>query len=127
MRRRGLRGHRLLGVEGFELGGRMHASRAVQATVVEPVHVRQGGIFHVIEPTPGAGVPDQLGLVEAIEGFGQGIIVAVAARADRDAAATHLLQAAELFQAPELLKAPKLLEQVEEIARELEVPLEMDG
>jgi len=50
-----------------------------------------------------------------------------AARANQDAAAAHLREAAELFQPSEWLKAPKLLEQVEQLARELEVPLEMGG
>ena len=54
-----------------------------EPAVVEPVDVLQGGVLDVVEAPPGATVADQLGLVQAVERLGQGVVVAVAARADR--------------------------------------------
>ena len=51
--------------------------------MVEPVDILQGGVLHVVEAPPRATMADQLGLVQPVEGLGQGIVVAVAARADR--------------------------------------------
>ena len=55
---------------------------AVQAAVVEPVDVLQGGVLDVVEAPPGAAT-DQLRLVQAVERLGEGVVVAVATRADR--------------------------------------------
>ena len=46
--------------------------------MVEPVDVLDGGELHVVEPGSGAAFPDQLGLVEAVERLGQGVVVGVA-------------------------------------------------
>src|SRR6266516_2059088 len=67
----------------LELRGWDHAQLAVQAAVVEPVDVFQGGVLHVLQSPPGAAVADQLGLVQAVEGFSQGVVLTVAPRADR--------------------------------------------
>ena len=40
-------------------------------------------MLHVLQPTPGAVLANQLGLVQTIEGFSQSVVVAVAARPDR--------------------------------------------
>src|SRR5829696_4556338 len=72
----------LTGLKRFKLGRWAHAELAVQALIVEPVDVLQGGIFDVFEPAPGTAVADQLGFVQTVEGFRQGVIVAVAAGAD---------------------------------------------
>ena len=64
-RQQGL-GWRLI-VDGLELGGWEHAQLAMEAAVIEPVDVLQRGVLHVVEAAPGAGVADQLGLVQAVE------------------------------------------------------------
>jgi len=46
--------------------------------VVEPVDPFQGGELEVVEASPGAFVADELGLVEADDRLGQGVVVAVA-------------------------------------------------
>jgi hypothetical protein len=71
---------------GFELGRRDVGQIAVQAAVVVPVHPAQGGQLDVFDgfPGPGAGWSvDQLGLVVAVDGLGQGVAVAVSDGADR--------------------------------------------
>ncbi len=69
----------MLNEGGLELGGWDHPQLAVQAAVVEPVDVLEGGVLDVVEAPPEAAVADRLGRVQAVEGlFGQGIIVAVA-------------------------------------------------
>ena len=64
---------------GLELGRSDHAQLAVQAAMVEPVDVLQRGVLHIIEAPPGASMPDQLGLVQAVERLGQRVVVTVAA------------------------------------------------
>src|SRR2546423_383682 len=78
------------GLKSFEFGWWAHAELAVQAPMVEPVDVLQGGVFHVVEPAPGPAVADQLGLVQTVEGFRQGVIVAVAAGQRRAAVVVGL-------------------------------------
>ena len=55
----------------------------VQPAVVEPVDVAEGGELDVIKTSPRPLGIDELPLVEAVEGFGHGIVVAVPARTDR--------------------------------------------
>jgi len=64
---------------GFELRRREHANLAVEAAVVEEVDVVEGGELHIVQPGPGAVLVDEFGLEEAVEGFGQGVVIAVAA------------------------------------------------
>ena len=52
-------------------GGWLHPDLAVQARVVEPVDVRQGGPFDVVGAAPGPFVMDELGLVETVEAFSE--------------------------------------------------------
>ena len=65
-------------VVGLELGWWHVAEFAEQASVVEPVDPFQGGEFEVFEASPGSTVADEFGLVEAVDGFGHGVVVAVA-------------------------------------------------
>ena len=51
--------------------------------VVEPIDVVQGGVLDIIQSAPGALVTDQLRLVQAVEGFGQGIVLRIPARSHR--------------------------------------------
>ena len=66
----------LLGsVGGFDLCGWGVAEVAVEALVVVPVDPGQGGEFGVVDVAPGApgGAADGFGLVEAVDGFGEGV------------------------------------------------------
>ena len=60
-------------IAGLELRGRNHPELPVELAVVEPVDVRQGGERHIVEPLPRPLVADQLGLVEAVERFGEAL------------------------------------------------------
>jgi len=67
---------------GLELGRRDHPDLAVESTVIEPVDVLESLELDVIEAAPRSPV-NQLGLVQAVEGFGKRVVVRVAARANR--------------------------------------------
>jgi hypothetical protein len=54
------------------------ADHAMQATVVEPVHVVKGGVLDVLEPGPRAALVDELTLVQAVERLRSGVVVRVA-------------------------------------------------
>ena len=62
---------------GFEPGGGNHPQLGVEMSLVEPVDPLQGGVLNVLEPAPGTVFANQLGLVETVERFGQGVVVAV--------------------------------------------------
>ena len=71
---------------GFVLVGRDAPDRPEQSSVVPPVHPPAGGqldVFHGA-PRPLAGAVDDFGFVQAIDGLGQGVVIAVAPGADRD-------------------------------------------
>ena len=51
--------------------------------MVEPVHPFQGGVFHGIDVPPGPPATNDLGLVQANDHLGQGVVVRIAAAADR--------------------------------------------
>ena len=70
-------------VGGLELGRWDVADRLQQPAVVEPVDPLQGGVLDLIDAFPGAAPADQLGLVQADDGLGQGVVVGISARADR--------------------------------------------
>ena len=70
-------------VGGLGFGGRDVSDGLEQATVVEPVDPFEGGELDGLEGLPGAAAVDDLGLVEAVDGLGQGVVVAVADAADR--------------------------------------------
>ena len=58
----------------------------MQAAGVVPVHPAQGGELDVFDGLPGSGAGrsvDQLGLVVAVHGLGQGVVEAVTDGADR--------------------------------------------
>jgi hypothetical protein len=54
-----------------------------QAAGVEPVDPFGGGVFDLVDVVPGAEVSDDLGLVEAVDGLGQRVVVGRADRSDR--------------------------------------------
>jgi hypothetical protein len=66
----------------LELAGWDVAAGAVQPAVVEPAHPFQGRQLCVIEPAPGPAAMNQLGLEQADERFGGGVVVGVGGAAD---------------------------------------------
>ena len=67
----------------FVLDWRDHSDRGVQASVVEPVDVFGDGELEVLDRFPRAAVADELGFEERVECLGEGVVVTVAAGADR--------------------------------------------
>lgn len=51
--------------------------------MVEPLDVFDDGELDVVDGSPGSAVADQLGLAEGVDGLGEGVVPAVAPRADR--------------------------------------------
>ena len=65
----------LLSLEcGLELGRWEVADGLQKPPVVEPVHPLQGGVLDVVDALPGAAAADQLGLVQADDRLGQGVV-----------------------------------------------------
>ena len=60
------------------LGRRDVADGFQQPAVVEPVHPLERGVLDGLDAPPRPAPMDDLGLVEAVDGFGQGIVVAIA-------------------------------------------------
>ena len=56
---------------------------AKQAPVVEPVDPAEGGQFQILHVAPWALAVNQLGFVETIDRFSEGVVVAVTDAADR--------------------------------------------
>ena len=67
-----------LGFRGWDI-----ADRLQQLPVVEPLHPFERGVLDGFEGPPGSASMDDLGLVEAVDRLGQGVVVAVADAADR--------------------------------------------
>src|SRR2546428_3279150 len=67
---------------GLELCRRDHANLTVQAPVVEPGDVLEGLELDVVQAAPRSFLVNQFGLVQAVEGFGERVVVRVAAGAD---------------------------------------------
>jgi hypothetical protein len=77
-------GHRKLGIAGdLGRGGRDVPDWSEEAAFVEPVDPFEGGELDRFEAAPRAAPMDHLGFVEAVDGFGEGIVVTVADAADR--------------------------------------------
>ena len=49
-----------------------------EPAVVEPVDVFEGGVLEVVEVLPGSAFVDEFCLVQADDGFGEGVIVRIA-------------------------------------------------
>ncbi len=60
-------------VVDLKYGGGHHPELPVEPLVVKPIDVGQGGVLDVVQPLPGPLMPDQLGLVQAVEGFSEGV------------------------------------------------------
>ena len=67
-------------VVGFELGWWDVADLAVEAAVVEPFDVRQCGQLDGLGVAPGAFTFGQLGLIERVHGFSEGVDAALSGR-----------------------------------------------
>src|SRR3954451_6955650 len=70
-------------VGGLGLGGRDVADRPEETAIVEPVDPFESGELDRFKAAPGAAPVDHLGFVEAVDGFGEGIVVAVPDTAHR--------------------------------------------
>ena len=62
----------------FGFGRRDVADGLQQPAVAEPVDSFEGRVFHRFEGPPGSTAMDHLRLVEAIDRFGQSVVVAIA-------------------------------------------------
>ena len=51
--------------------------------MVEPIDPLQRGVLDVVDAPPGATRPDEFGLIQADNGLGEGVVIAVASGADR--------------------------------------------
>ncbi len=69
-------------VARFGLGGGNVSDRFEEAAVIEPSDPFEGGHLDGFEVAPGATSVDHFGLVEAVDGLGQSVVVTVADRAD---------------------------------------------
>src|SRR6056297_1437170 len=67
----------------FGLCWRDVSDGAEQASVVEPVDPAAGGHFQILHVAPRSLAVNQLGFVEAVYGFREGVVVAVPNAADR--------------------------------------------
>lgn len=72
-------------VGGFEFGGRDVPAFFVEPPVVEPVDVFEGGDLDLLGGVPGSAGLDQLGLEQADDRLGEGVVVGVADGPDRSA------------------------------------------
>ena len=82
-----LRGHGLsfqsCVVVCFGLCRRDVSDRFQQAAIVEPVDAFECGVFHGVEAAPWAAAMNDLGLEQAIDRFGQGIVIRIPDAAQR--------------------------------------------
>jgi hypothetical protein len=62
-------------VGGLGLGGRDIPDWREEAAVVEPVDPFEGSELDRFEAAPEAAPMDRLGFVEAVDGFGEGVVV----------------------------------------------------
>jgi hypothetical protein len=77
----GLLQHGVVALLGF---GRRDVSDGLQEPpVVEPVHPFQSRELDGLEATPWSAPMDYFGLVEAVDGFGEGIVIGISDAADR--------------------------------------------
>ena len=67
----------------FGFGGRDVADGLRQPTIVEPIDLFERGVLDSFEAAPGSAPADHLGFVEAVDRFGQSVVVAVADTGDR--------------------------------------------
>ena len=70
-------------VGGLHLDRRDVAAVFVEAVVVEPGHPPGSGVFDPVDGPPGLAWFDQFGLVQAVDGFGECVVIGTADRADR--------------------------------------------
>ena len=66
----------------FGLGGRDVSDGLQKASVVEPVDPFEGRELDGLQRFPGSAPTDDLGLVKAVDGFGERVVIAVADSAD---------------------------------------------
>jgi hypothetical protein len=74
--------HRCVGV-GLSLSWRDVSDRLEEAAIVEPVDPFQRRVFDGLEAAPGAAAMDDFCFEKSVDGFGQGVVIAVADAAHR--------------------------------------------
>jgi hypothetical protein len=67
-----------LQIDGWDV-----AAIFVEAAVVEPVGPFGGRQLDFVDAPPGLARSDQLGFIQAVDGFGQGVVIRAANRSDR--------------------------------------------
>src|SRR6056297_328438 len=67
----------------FGLSWRDVSDGAKQASVVEPIDPSEGGHFKILHVAPRTLAVNQLGFVEAVYGFSEGVVIRVTNAADR--------------------------------------------
>jgi hypothetical protein len=67
----------------FGLGRRDVGDGFEQSPVIEPIDLFQRRLFDGFEAAPWPASVDHIGLIKAVDGFGQSVVVAVADAADR--------------------------------------------
>ena len=73
--------HGVVALLGF---GRGYVSDGLQEpSVIEPIDPFQGGELDGLEAAPWPAPVDHLGLVETVDGFGEGIVIGISDTADR--------------------------------------------
>ena len=71
-----LHGDDLTSVElGLNFGRCAVAQRGMDPYVIEPIDPTQGGQFKIISAFPGSFPVDELGLVQAVHGLGESVVV----------------------------------------------------
>ena len=70
-----LHGDDLTSVElGLNFGRRAVLQRGMDPHVIEPIDPAEGGEFEIVSAFPGSFPVDELGLVEAVHGLGEGVV-----------------------------------------------------
>ena len=69
-------------IVGFQFGRWNVADWLEEALVVEPADPCEGSKFDVLEGSPRSAAMNEFGFVEAVDGFGEGIVVTVSDTAD---------------------------------------------
>ena len=69
-------------VSRLEFGWGDPADRFEKPPMVEPVDPLEGGVLDLVDVPPGAAAPDDLRLVEPVDGLGESVVVGVADAAD---------------------------------------------
>ena len=71
----GLVGLALVMVVRLEFGWWKVVNGTIETPLIPPVNPGGGSVLHLLQGTPGTGLADDLGFVQAVHRLGQGVIV----------------------------------------------------